>query len=691
MFTKILIANRGEIACRVIATAKKMGIKTVAVYSEADRDARHVLLADESVCIGPAPSRESYLVVDKMIAACKQTGAQALHPGYGFLSENAGFAKRVEEEGIAFIGPKHYSIAAMGDKIESKKLAGAAGVNCIPGVNDAIDTAEKAVEIAKGIGYPVMIKASAGGGGKGLRVAYNDKEALEGFTSCRNEARNSFGDDRVFIEKFIEEPRHIEIQLMGDAHGNVLYLNERECSIQRRHQKVIEEAPSPFISDATRKAMGEQAVALAKAVKYQSAGTVEFVVGKDQSFYFLEMNTRLQVEHPVTEAITGLDLVELMIRVAAGEKLPLTQAQVRRNGWAMECRINAEDPFRNFLPSTGRLVRFTPPPQTMFAAQPAALSGEKSGADTGGVRVDTGVQDGGEISMYYESLIAKLIVHGKDRLDAIAKMREALNAFVIRGISSNIAFQAALLGHPKFVAGDFNTGFIAEHYGKGFAAEDVPHEDPSLLLALAAFVRRKSRERTTALSGQLPGYGVNAGKDYVVITLAAHGLHSYTPVHVDDFVGQTGSARVRVGVKSYEIHSISRLNGIVIAGTVNGQSFTAQVERGIPNNPLALRVQHNGTRIDALVVSPRMAELHRLMPHKAPADMSRFVLSPMPGLLVDVAVVPGQKVQAGERVAVIEAMKMENVLFALADGVVGKVLAVKGESLVVDQPIVEFV
>jgi propionyl-CoA carboxylase alpha chain len=691
MFTKILIANRGEIACRVIATAKKMGIKTVAVYSEADRDARHVLLADESVCIGPAPSRESYLVVDKMIVACKQTGAQALHPGYGFLSENAGFAKRVEEEGIAFIGPKHYSIAAMGDKIESKKLAGAAGVNCIPGVNDAIDTAEKAVEIAKGIGYPVMIKASAGGGGKGLRVAYNSKEALEGFTSCRNEARNSFGDDRVFIEKFIEEPRHIEIQLMGDAHGNVLYLNERECSIQRRHQKVIEEAPSPFISDATRKAMGEQAVALAKAVKYQSAGTVEFVVGKDQSFYFLEMNTRLQVEHPVTEAITGLDLVELMIRVAAGERLPLTQAQVRRNGWAMECRINAEDPFRNFLPSTGRLVRFTPPQQTMFAAQPAALFVEKSGADAGGVRVDTGVQDGGEIPMYYDSMIAKLIVHGKDRLEAIAKMREALNAFVIRGISSNIAFQAALLGHPKFVAGDFNTGFIAEHYGKGFAAEDVPHEDPSLLLALAAFVRRKSRERTAALSGQLPGYGVNAGKDYVVITLAANGLHSYTPVHVDDFVGETGSARVRVGVKSYEIHSISRLNGIVIAGTVNGQSFTAQVERGIPNNPLALRVQHNGTRIDALVVSPRMAELHRLMPHKAPADMSRFVLSPMPGLLVDVAVVPGQKVQAGERVAVIEAMKMENVLFALADGVVGKVLVVKGESLAVDQPIVEFV
>ncbi len=686
MFTKILIANRGEIACRVIATAKKMGIKTVAVYSDADKDARHVELADEAVNIGPAPSRESYLLADKIIAACKQTGAQAVHPGYGFLSENAGFAKRVEEEGIVFIGPKHYSIAAMGDKIESKKLAGKAGVNCIPGVNDAIETAERAVEIAKGIGYPVMIKASAGGGGKGLRVAFNDKEAFEGFTSCRNEARNSFGDDRVFIEKFVEEPRHIEIQLIGDSHGNVLYLNERECSIQRRHQKVIEEAPSPFISDATRKAMGEQAVALAKAVNYQSAGTVEFVVGKDQSFYFLEMNTRLQVEHPVTECITGLDLVELMIRVAAGEKLPLTQAEVKRDGWAMECRINAEDPFRHFLPSTGRLVRFQPPAQTMFQGNTANLQG---------VRVDTGVQDGGEIPMFYDSMIAKLIVHGKDRLDAITKMREALNGFVIRGISSNIPFQSALLAHPKFVAGDFNTGFIAENYGKGFRAEDVPHDDPQFLVALAAFVRRKSRERATMLSGQLPGYAVNAGKDYVVVTLAEDGKHSYTPVHVDEFEGETGSARVRTGpdnVKSgsYEIRSNSRLNDICIRGTVNGQPFTAQVERGTPKNPLALRMQHNGTRIDALVVSPRMAQLHALMPFKAAPDMSRFVLSPMPGLLVEVAVQPGQKVLAGERVAVIEAMKMENVLFAAADGVVGKVLAQKGESLSVDQAIVEF-
>ena len=681
MFTKILIANRGEIACRVIATAKKMGIQTVAVFSDADRDARHVMLADEAVHIGPAPSRESYLLADKIIAACKQTGAQAVHPGYGFLSENAAFSRRCEEEGIVFIGPKHHSITAMGDKIESKKLAGAAGVNCIPGVNDAIETPERAVEIAQGIGYPVMIKASAGGGGKGLRVAFNDKEALEGFTSCRNEARNSFGDDRVFIEKFVEEPRHIEIQLIGDSHGNVIYLNERECSIQRRHQKVIEEAPSPFISDATRQAMGAQAVALAKAVQYQSAGTVEFVVGKDQSFYFLEMNTRLQVEHPVTEAITGLDLVELMIRVAAGEALPLTQAQVQRNGWAMECRINAEDPFRNFLPSTGRLVRFAPPAQTMWQGDTAHLLG---------VRVDTGVQDGGEIPMYYDSMIAKLIVHGTDRRDAIAKMREALNGFVIRGVSSNVPFQSALLAHPSFVSGDFNTGFIAENYAAGFVAEDVPHDDADFLTALAAFVRRKSRERATGLCGQLPGYAVDAGKDYVVVTLSAQGNNTYTPVHVDEFVGDTGSARVRVGAASYEIRSASRLNDIAISGTVNGQPFVAQVERGTPRNPLALRVQHNGMRIDALVVSPRMAELHALMPFKAPPDLSRFVLSPMPGLLVDVAVVPGQKVQAGERVAVIEAMKMENVLFASADGVVGKVLASRGESLSVDQPIVEF-
>ncbi len=681
MFKKILIANRGEIACRVIATARKMGIATVAVYSEADKEARHVRLADEAVLLGPAPSRESYLVADKILAAARQTGAEAIHPGYGFLSENEDFARRCEEEGIAFIGPKHYSIAAMGDKIASKKLANEAQVNTIPGYNDPIPSAEKAVVIAQGIGYPVMIKASAGGGGKGLRVAFNDKEAFEGFTACQNEARNSFGDDRIFIEKFVEQPRHIEIQILGDSHGNVVYLNERECSIQRRHQKVIEEAPSPFISDATRKAMGEQAVALAKAVRYQSAGTVEFVVGKNQDFYFLEMNTRLQVEHPVTECITGLDLVELMIRVAAGEKLPITQADVKRDGWAIECRINAEDPFRNFLPSTGRLVRFTPPKESMWQADTSHKHG---------VRVDTGVFEGGEIPMFYDSMIAKLIVHGKDRNDAIAKMREALNGFVIRGISSNIPFQAALLAHPDFVSGNFNTGFIAHHYASGFRAEDVPHDDHDFLVALAAFVRRKSRERATGLSGQLPGYGVKVGSDFTVISLSGSGDHRYTPVHVDEFTGETGYAAVVVNDKRYKITSSSRLNDIVITGDCNGQPFTAQMERGSAKNPLALVVQHNGTKLETMVVSPRMAEMHKLMPFKAPPDMSQFVLSPMPGLLVDVAVKPGQKVQAGERVAVIEAMKMENVLFATADGVVAKVLAGQGESLVVDQPIVEF-
>ena len=426
MFKKILIANRGEIACRVMLTAKRLGIQTVAVYSEADAEARHVRMADEAVCIGPPPSRESYLRMDRIIAACKETGAQAVHPGYGFLSENEEFAKRVEEEGIVFIGPKYQSIAAMGDKIASKKLALEAKVNTIPGHNAAIDDAQEAVKIAKGIGYPVMIKASAGGGGKGLRVAYNDQETAEGFVACKNEALNSFGDDRVFIEKFVEEPRHIEIQVLGDAHGNVVYLWERECSIQRRHQKVIEEAPSPFLDDATRKAMGEQAVALAKAVNYQSAGTVEFVVGKDKSFYFLEMNTRLQVEHPVTECITGLDLVEQMIRVAAGEKLTFTQEKIPRKGWAMECRINAEDPLRNFLPSTGRLVKYQPP------------------AAKDGVRVDTGVFEGGEIPMYYDSMIAKLITHGANRDEAMSKMRGTLNEFVIRGIHSNIQFQSEI-------------------------------------------------------------------------------------------------------------------------------------------------------------------------------------------------------------------------------------------------------
>jgi propionyl-CoA carboxylase alpha chain len=681
MFNKILIANRGEIACRVIATAKKMGIQTVAVYSEADKLSRHVQLADESVLIGPAASRESYLVAEKIIEAAKSTGAQAIHPGYGFLSENEAFAKRCEDEGLVFIGPKHHAIAAMGDKIASKKLAKKAQVNTIPGHNEAIESPEDAVKIAQSIGYPVMIKASAGGGGKGLRVAFNDKDTHEGFTSCRNEARNSFGDDRVFIEKFVEEPRHIEIQVLGDAHGHVIYLNERECSIQRRHQKVIEEAPSPFISDETRAAMGAQAVALAKAVQYQSAGTVEFVVGKDQSFYFLEMNTRLQVEHPVTECITGLDLVEWMIRIAAGEKLSLQQSEVQRNGWAIECRINAEDPFRNFLPSTGRLVRFRPPAQTMFQANPEQLMG---------LRVDTGVMEGGEIPMFYDSMIAKLIVHGRDRADAISKMRNALNGFVIRGVSSNIPFQSALLAHPDFMSGEFNTGFIAQHYAHGFRSEDVNHSDADFLIALASFVRRKSRERAAGLSGQLPGYDVKVGQQYTVITLDAQGEHTHTQVEVDDSGGRHDTAVIKVNGKNYAIESHSRLNDVAIHGTVNGLPFTAQVERGSTQNPLSLKVQHNGACIEVLVISPRMAELHRMMPFKAPPDLSRFVLSPMPGLLVEVAVQAGQKVMAGERVAVIEAMKMENVLFATQDGIVKSVVAGKGESLTVDQVILEF-
>jgi propionyl-CoA carboxylase alpha chain len=676
MFTKILIANRGEIACRVIKTALKMGIQTVAVYSEADRDALHVDLADEAVFIGPAPSRESYLVGQKIIDACKATGAQAVHPGYGFLSENEAFSRTLEEAGIVFIGPKHYSIAAMGDKIASKKLANDAKVNTIPGWNEAIQSPEQAVKIARDIGYPVMIKASAGGGGKGLRVAFNDKEAFEGFSSCRNEAKASFGDDRVFIEKFVEQPRHIEIQVLGDAHGNVVFLHERECSIQRRHQKVIEEAPSPFISDATRQAMGVQAVQLAKAVRYQSAGTVEFVVGKDQSFYFLEMNTRLQVEHPVTESITGIDLVEQMIRVAAGEKLPFTQADIPRRGWAMECRINAEDPFRGFLPSTGRLVRYLPPPQTMEAAKPMP--------EGGGVRVDTGVFEGGEIPMQYDSMIAKLIVHGADRNDAIAKMREALNAFVIRGVSSNIPFQAALLAHPNFVAGNFNTGFIAQHYAHGFRAEDVPHDDPDFLVALAAAAYRRYLQRAAGISGQLPGHGVKIGTEFVVVVKGEGGAHRHVPVNIQ--ADSATAASVTLGGRTYVIENDWRFGGIRAYGSCNGRPFTAQVER----HGLWIRVEHNGYRIDAQVMSARASELLRVMPFKAGADMSKFLLSPMPGLLVSIAVKPGQAVQAGERLAVIEAMKMENILVAEKEGTVAEWLANQGESLAVDQPILSF-
>jgi len=684
VFDKILIANRGEIACRVVKTAKKMGITTVAVYSDADRDARHVALADEAVHLGPAPSRESYLVADKIIEACKRTGAQAVHPGYGFLSENEDFARRVEQEGIVFIGPKHTSIAAMGDKIASKKLALAAKVNTIPGYNNVIESAERAVVIAREIGYPVMIKASAGGGGKGLRVAWDDHQAFDGYTSCRNEARAAFGDDRVFIEKFVEQPRHIEIQVLGDAHGNVVYLWERECSLQRRHQKVIEEAPSPFIADATRRAMGEQAVALAKAVNYQSAGTVEFVVGRDQSFYFLEMNTRLQVEHPVTECITGIDLVEQMIRVAAGERLPFTQQDLRREGWAIECRINAEDPQRNFLPSTGRLTRYQPPPVAMEAGEPMPWRFDEGGrlVEGGGVRVDTGVGEGGEIPMFYDSMIAKLIVHGASRDDAIARMRDALDAFVIRGVSSNIGFQSALLAHPRFAAGDFDTGFIAQQWSEGFRAADVPHDDPDFLVALAAGVYRRYRDRAAGISGQVAGHGVRIGSDFVVVVKGVAGAHRHVPVRVE----VNGHTKVTVGDKVYSIVKDWSFGAVRATGHCNGEPFTAQIER----HGLWYRLQHRGLVIDAMVLAPRAAELLRVMPAKQGADMSKFVLSPMPGLLVDLAVQPGQAVRAGERLAVIEAMKMENILTAAQDGTVAELLAKQGESLAVDQPIIKF-
>ena len=673
MFKKILIANRGEIACRVMKTAKKMGIKTVAVYSEADKEARHVQLADEAVYIGPAPSRESYLVMDRIIQACKDTGAEAVHPGYGFLSENEQFAMRCEEDGIVFIGPKYQSIAAMGDKIASKKLALAANVNTIPGHNEAIATTEEAVKIAQGIGYPVMIKASAGGGGKGLRVAFNDKEAAEGFVACKTEAMNSFGDDRIFIEKFVEGPRHIEIQVLGDSQGNVVYLNERDCSIQRRHQKVIEEAPSPFIDPVTRKAMGEQAVALAKAVNYQSAGTVEFVVGKDKSFYFLEMNTRLQVEHPVTESITGLDLVEQMIRVAAGEKLAFKQEDVKLDGWSMECRINADDPFRNFLPSTGRLVKYRPP------------------ESENGVRVDTGVYEGGEIPMFYDSMIAKLIVHGKDRSEAIEKMRAALNNFVIRGIHSNIPFQAALLQHPRFVSGDFTTGFIAEEYPEGFKKDSVQPADPKRLAALAAFMRYRYLEHIKMIDGQLVGHEMVIAKKFVVVTGAQSGsMHDprEEPVRIEL---KDGIYSVYIddvdGVSRYDIESNWRPGQICLHATINRASkITAQVERRGVKFILVL----DGAHYECMVLSPLGAELQRRMPVKLPPDTSKLVMSPMPGLLTKIAVKVGEAVTAGQKLASIEAMKMENTLSAMQDGVVAEICAKEGDSLAVDQLIIRF-
>jgi propionyl-CoA carboxylase alpha chain len=661
MFNKILIANRGEIACRVIKTARRMGIKTVAVYSEADRDSLHVELADEAVYIGAAPSKESYLQVEKIIAACKQTSAQAVHPGYGFLSENFSFCDRLEKEGIVFIGPKVHAIRAMGDKIAAKKLAMAAKVATLPGFTDVVESADQLVRIADGIGYPVMIKASAGGGGKGLRIAHSAVEAREGFMSCQNEARNSFGDGRLFIEKFVAASRHIEIQVLGDAHGNIVYLGERECSLQRRHQKIIEEAPSPLLDVATRAAMGEQAVALARAVQYQSAGTVEFVVGQDKSFYFLEMNTRLQVEHPVTELITGIDLVEQMIRVAAGEALNFRQSDIKLDGWAIECRINAEDASRNFMPSTGRLVKYEPP---------AEVAGQ--------VRVDTGVYEGGEISIFYDPMIAKLIVHAPTRGQAIERMREALNGFAIRGVSSNIAFHAALLQNPGFVAGTFDTGLIGAVYPRGLNAADLAHPEPLLFVAVAAAVHSQYQERNATISGQLPGHHYVPGQDYVVLV----GDRSHT-VHAGKV---DGGWRLAIEGHAHDVLFAWQFGQLILRGTFDGVPFTLQIER----IGLKYRLAHWGAQADVLVIDAAAAPLQALMPHKTPPDLSRFLLSPMPGLLIELAVAPGQSVKAGEKLAVVEAMKMENILRAEQDCVVGQLLAKLGESLSVDQAIIEF-
>ncbi len=660
MFEKILIANRGEIACRVIKSARAMGIKTVAVYSNADAGAMHVQMADESVHIGPSASAESYLVIEKIIDACKQTGAQAVHPGYGFLSENAGFVSALDAEGIVFIGPKQHAITSMGDKITSKLLAKKAGVNTIPGYTDVIDGTDHAVEIAQGIGYPVMLKASAGGGGKGMRVVWNDAECRDGFERATNEAKSSFGDDRVFAEKFIKEPRHIEIQVMADNHGNTIYLGERECSIQRRHQKVIEEAPSPFIDEKTRAAMGKQAVALAAAVDYCSAGTVEFIVDADKNFFFLEMNTRLQVEHPVTEFITGQDLVELMIRVANDEKLPISQKDVVINGWALEARVYAEDPFRDFLPSIGRLVRYRAPTES----------------DT--VRVDTGIEEGSEVSMFYDPMIAKLITYGADRNEAIANMNDALDTYFIRGVSHNISFLNALIAHPRFLDGRLTTNFIAEEYPDGFHASDVAHDNPDLPIAIAGAVHRTYMDRAALLTGQLLSHERQVGEDFVVMVGRQH--HAIRVIRIE------GGYEVSLGSNDYRIITDWKIGQPLIEAKVNNRQVCFQFDRvGV-----CYRLSQRGTQIDALVVIPRAAELAQHMIEKEPPDLSKFLISPMPGLLVRLAVSEGDEIKAGEELAVIEAMKMENSLRTDEDVTIAKVLASEGDSLMVDQPILAF-
>jgi len=663
MFKTILIANRGEIACRVIQSARAMGIATVAVYSDADRKALHVRMADESVHIGPPAAKDSYLNMERLVQACRETGAQAVHPGYGFLSENPEFCSLLERESIIFIGPPPHAITAMGDKITSKKIAAKAGVNTIPGHEGVIKDKDDAVAAAREIGYPIMLKASAGGGGKGIRIARNDDECRDGFERCASEAMSCFGDDRILVEKFIEEPRHIEIQIMADSHGNILYLGERECSIQRRHQKIIEEAPSPFIDEETRRAMGEQAVALARAVQYVSAGTVEFIVDQDRNFYFLEMNTRLQVEHPVTEMVTGLDLVELMIRVAGGEKLPLSQDDVKLHGSAIESRIYAENPFRDFLPSTGRLVYYRTP-----------------SIEPGRVRVDTGVYEGGEISMFYDPMIAKLITWGEDRNSAISFMRDALDEYLIRGIKHNISFLAAIMALPRFKEGRLSTNLIAEEYPEGFRQQDVVQDDPALPIVVLSVIHRLYMDRAARLSGQLAGHERRVLDDWVVIV-----DNTYHPVKVWPFQAK-GEHHVEYEGKKYVIHTDWCFCQPLFRGTINGESCCFQVKR----RGIRYAITHQGLRTNGFVMTPRAAELHRIMPVKTQADLSGFLLAPMPGLLVKLSVQEGQEVKAGEELAIIEAMKMENVLRASQDGIIAKVFAQLGDSLTVDQPILEF-
>jgi propionyl-CoA carboxylase alpha chain len=666
MFKKILIANRGEIARRVIKTARRMGIATVAVYSDADARAPFVLDADEAVHIGPSPAAQSYLLADKIIAACKATGADAVHPGYGFLSERTSFAEALAAEGIAFIGPPVNAIAAMGDKIESKKLAMAASVNVVPGFVGEIDDTEHAVRISDEIGYPVMMKASAGGGGKGMRLAYSEQDVREGFEAVKREGLNSFGDDRVFIEKFILNPRHIEIQILGDQHGNIVYLNERECSIQRRHQKVVEEAPSPFVSPEMRKAMGEQCVALSRAVGYYSAGTVELIVsGADptgKSFYFLEMNTRLQVEHPVTEAITGIDLVEQMIRVAYGEKLAFTQDDIGIDGWAIENRVYAEDPYRGFLPSTGRIVRYSPPVE--------GWAGDIRGVD--GVRVDDGVAEGGEVSMFYDPMIAKLVTWGPTRDEAADKQIAALDAFELEGLGHNIDFVSAIMQHPRFRSGELTTGFIAEEYPDGFHGAPASLELLRNLAAISAFIATAEADRARQVSGQL-GDELDPPGDWQV---RIGGISHAVSMDEDDLL---------VDGEPVDLEMEYTPGDRLVEAEIDGEALTVKVAR----TRSGLKLTARGASHDARILPAHVAHLADYMIEKIPPDLSKYLICPMPGLITAVHVEAGDKVEAGQPLAIVEAMKMENILRAEKGGVVKQVNAKAGDSLAVDAVILE--